>query len=107
MIEQSMLQWIISQTGLAGVAALALWIMRLWHEESARRRDEAHKRELQRADESLAREKANAEVHRDDKKTLLDVVRANTESNIRLIETIRNIQEPERMRSGMRGQGND
>lgn len=91
-MEQSLIQWVVGQTGLAGIAALALWIMRLWHEESAKRRDEAHQRELQRQKEFAEREKANADEHRSDKHLLITALNANTASITQLVETFRNAQ---------------
>lgn len=43
-------QWIVSQTGVAGIAALALWMVRQAYEENDRRQREAVDREKQMSD---------------------------------------------------------
>lgn len=85
MDDISFIQWIVAQTGLTGIAALSIWIMKTVNEQAVTRRAEDANRELKRHEDSIARERDNAETHREDKRTLLDVVRNNTESNARLI----------------------
>lgn len=64
---------------------LAILVMKAMNDSAVARRVEDANRELKRHEESNARERDNAETHRADKHLLLDVVRANTESNARLI----------------------
>lgn len=86
----SFIQWLVAQTGLTGIAALSIWIMKSMNEQAVVRRSEDSNRELKRHEETLARERENAEIHREDKRLLLEVVRANTESNARLTTIISN-----------------
>lgn len=90
MDDQGLIQWIVGQTGVAGIAILSIWVMKIANEQAVLRRTEDMNRELKRHEDSLARERENAEIHREDKKLLLDVVRANTESNARLTTIISN-----------------
>lgn len=90
MDDMSFIQWIVAQTGLTGIAALSIWIMKIMNEQAIVRRAEDANRELKRHEDAVARERENAEIHRDDKRLLLDVVRANTESNARLTTIISN-----------------
>lgn len=86
----SFIQWIFVQTGLTGIAGLSIWVMKTMNEQAVIRRTEDANRELKRHEEALARERENAEIHREDKRLLLEVVRANTESNARLTTIISN-----------------
>ena len=88
MDDMSFIQWLVAQTGLTGIAALSIWIMKSMDEQAIARRAEDANRELERHKEAIARERENAEIHREDKRLLLDVVRANTESNARLTTII-------------------
>jgi len=88
MDDMSFVQWLVAQTGLTGIAALSMWIMKTMNEQAVVRRTEDMNRELARHEESLSRERENSEIHREDKRTLLDVVRANTDSNARLTTII-------------------
>lgn len=90
MEDMSFVQWVVAQTGLTGIAALSIWVMKIMNEQAVIRRSEDMNREIKRHEDSLARERENAEIHREDKKLLLDVVRANTESNARLTTIISN-----------------
>lgn len=90
MDDMSFIQWIVAQTGLTGIAALSIWVMKTMNEQAVARRTEDMNRELKRHEEALSRERENAEIHREDKRLLLDVVRANTESNARLTTIIAN-----------------
>lgn len=91
MDESSFIQWMIGQAGVTGVAALSIWVMKVMNEQAIIRRSEDSKREQDRHDEAIRRERENAEIHREDKRHLLEVVRANTASNSRLIETINHL----------------
>jgi hypothetical protein len=91
MDDMSFVQWLIAQTGLTGIAALSLWIMKTMNEQAVIRRAEDMNREIKRHEEAVKREQENSETHRDDKRLLLDVVRANTESNARLTTIISNL----------------
>lgn len=88
--DMSFVQWLISQTGLTGIAGLSIWVMKVMNQQAIQRRMEDSNRELKRHEEAIARERENAETHREDKRLLLDVVRANTESNARLTTIISN-----------------
>ena len=88
MEDMSFLQWIVVQGGLTGISALSIWISKVQNEQAVIRRAEDSNRELERHKEAIARERENAEIHREDKRLLLDVVRANTESNARLTTII-------------------
>lgn len=90
MDDMSFIQWVIAQTGLTGIAGLSIWIMKTMSEQAVVRRTEDANRELKRHEDAIIRERENAETHRDDKRLLLDVVRANTESNARLTTIISN-----------------
>lgn len=85
-----MVQWIVAQSGLTGIAALSIWILKTMNEQAVIRRAEDANRELERHKEAIVRERENSAVHREDKRLLLDVVRANTESNARLTTIISN-----------------
>lgn len=87
-MDDSILQWVVGQTGAVGVAALSIWVMKVMNEQNVAQRKEDAQRELERHQEAIRREQANADSHREDKRTLLDIVRANTESNVRLVDAI-------------------
>lgn len=88
MDEMSFIQWIIGQTGTAGIAALSIWIMKVQNDQAVARRKEDKLREEERNDEAIRRERENADVHRDDKRLLMEIVRSNTESNARLTDAV-------------------
>lgn len=88
MDDMSFIQWLIAQTGLTGIAALSIWVMKTMNEQAVIRRAEDATRELKRHEDAIKREQDNSETHREDKRLLLDVVRANTESNARLTTII-------------------
>lgn len=89
-MDGTFFEYLIGQTGVAGIAMLSIWIMKIANDQAIDRRTEDMNRELRRHDEAIARERENAEIHREDKRLLLDVVRANTESNARLTTIIAN-----------------
>ena len=86
--EMSFIQWIVGQTGTAGIAVLAIWIMKVMNEQSIVRRTEDMKREQERHDEAVRRERENADIHREDKRAMMEIVRAHTESNARLTDAV-------------------
>jgi hypothetical protein len=79
--DVSLIQWIVGQTGLAGLAAFSIWQMKQWHDDSVRRNRENLDEEIRRGKEALENERA-------DKSMLLDVLRQNTETKTRLVEAI-------------------
>jgi hypothetical protein len=81
-MEVGVLQWIIGQSGMAGLAAFAIWLMDQRHKEHAREKDTA-----------LQREMLNVELHRQDKERLIEVLRQNAEVNVRLIATLNHLDE--------------
>lgn len=90
-LDNSMFEWIVTQVGLAGLAAFAIWIMRIWHEESIKRHNEYLEKEIQRGKEMLEHERESAAIHRDDKHLLVDVVSKNADTSSRLVEVITRI----------------
>lgn len=89
----SFIQWLVVQGGLTGIAGLSMWIMKTMNEQAVIRRTEDMNRELKRHEEALSRERENAEIHREDKRLLLEVVKANTESTARLTTIISNFDK--------------
>lgn len=90
MDDMTFIQWLVVQGGLTGIAALSIWVSKVQNEQAIVRRAEDSNRELERHKEAIARERENAEIHREDKKIMMEVVRANTESTARLTTIISN-----------------
>lgn len=81
MDDMSFIQYLIGQTGLAGIAAFALWTMKIWH-------DETIKRDQEHLDKEILRTKEQAEQDRQDKMIMVEALTRNTEANARLNEAI-------------------
>ena len=79
-MDFAIFEWIVSQSGLAMVAALALWIM--W---------------LQQRD-ALRRERENSEIHRQDKLRITGVLEDVARSNTELCQLIRELRNDMRER---------
>lgn len=90
-MEQSLLQWILGQTGLAGIAALALWMLKQVYEERLAER-ERFDAELQRTYEERLSEQRQ---HREDVQQIVQETRAcierNTEVLMKTLNEIRNL----------------
>ena len=72
-MESGFLEFIVNQTGVAAFAAFALWI--------------AYRVYL----DGIRRERENAEIHREDKKRVTDVLEGVTKSNTELCVLIREV----------------
>jgi hypothetical protein len=81
-MDPTLLQWIVGQTGMAGLAAFAIWLM-----------DQRHKEGIARTDESMRREIQNVETHRMDKAQLIEVLNKNAEVQTRLIDTLNRVDD--------------
>jgi len=84
MTEQTLIQWIVGQVGLGGLAAFAMWMLnKLWvaRTEEIKATEQARSSQVQAATEratTLALEMAVRE--RADKEILLNAFKANTEA---------------------------
>ena len=78
-MDFALVEYVLSQSGLAVVAGLALWFM--WQQQK----------------EALRREERNSEIHRQDKLSILealeDVTRSNTELCLLISEMREDIKE--------------
>jgi hypothetical protein len=50
-MEVGVLQWIIGQSGMAGLAAFAIWLMDQRHKEHAREKDTALQKEIRQREQ--------------------------------------------------------
>lgn len=83
---------ITDQTGVLLLAGVMIWIMKGWHESSVKRADERATRQKQAHEVEIARLEQAADEHKADKAMLAGIVKANTESNIRLIGVVERIE---------------
>ncbi len=79
--DPGLIQWLIGQGGGYAIAGLAIWVMKLWHDDSTKRHKEYLEAEIARGKELIDRE-------RQDKAILIDTLTRNTDSNTRLVEVI-------------------
>ena len=81
MIDQQFFQWAISQTGLAGVLVIVIWLWQRDRSESDRRNDEREERIIQ----IVERQERMTD-------TLITVVRTNAETFTRLTSAIEGLE---------------
>lgn len=92
MEDLNVLQLLTDQAGVMLLALVMIYIMKGWHENSVKRSDERAK-ELQQAHElSLQRLQSQSDEHKADKQVLAEIVRANTESNMKLIGVVERVE---------------
>ena len=78
------LQWLVGQTGVAGVAALALWML---NTNSKKQIEDANARTTEERTDKLLL----ADQVRIDKKALEDVLNRNTEAMVLMTEVMRQV----------------
>jgi hypothetical protein len=81
-IDQQFFQWAISQTGLAGVLVIVIWLWQRDRRESDRRNDEREERMIQ----IVERQERMTD-------TLITVVRTNAETFTRLTSAIEGLEK--------------
>jgi hypothetical protein len=92
-MEPDFFKVITDQTGILLLAVMMIWIMKGWHEETVKRNN-ARTEEIKREHE-LAISKVHylADERKADLLLFADIVRANTDSNIRLIAAVESMKQ--------------
>lgn len=81
-----------NQGGALLLAGVMIWIMKGWHDSSIKRADERALEQKQEHERELTRIREGAEEQRADKVMLAEIVKANTESNVKLLTVVERIE---------------
>ena len=86
-MEQTFIEWLVGQAGLAGIAGLALWMLNaVWKQR-------------------LAEMQVHIERERSDKLRLADVLAKNTDAIATMTETMRQVCERLPIKTARKGAG--
>lgn len=99
-MEPSFFELITDQAGTMLLALIMIWIMKAWHEDSVKRSEQRAAAQKQEHELDLARIEQHTDEIRDDKEMLAAIVRANTESNMKLIAVVERLETVIRDRVG-------